>query len=115
MAHKKINIHLFCFKESMCSLIKKYLGNEDYKITCINDNSYNEKQLSKKSDDVDCIIIDNNLDEKMKNFLKQKFSYLPIICLPALDKNICVDNGVKYIHEPLRLSELGKVLNEIFT
>ena len=114
MRDKKINIHLYCFKDSMCNLIRKFLGQDDYKITCMI-SLHNEDFSSGKSDDADCIILDNNLDKEFKDSIKRKFSNIPIICLPSLNAEVCVDNGAKYIHEPLRLSELGKVLNEMFS
>ena len=63
---------------------------------------------------MDCIIMDMDIEKELKDMIKLNFSGIPVICLPSLDFEGIKDNDVKYISEPLRLSELRKTLDEIF-
>jgi DNA-binding response OmpR family regulator len=114
MEARKFNIHVFSPKHNICSLIKKFLENDRYKISCTNTGEINENLPFKNYGEVDCVIIDRSLEIKSKENLKNHFKGIPMICLPSLNEDISIDTGIKYINEPLRMSELGRMLNEIF-
>jgi hypothetical protein len=112
--NKKVNIHVFCYKPDICRLIQKTLETAIYEITCTDTEKINLQFLDTFDKLFDCIIIDRGIEENMKDKIKMKYAGLPMICLPSLYGDMPMDNHVKYIHEPLRLSELVKALDEIF-
>lgn len=111
---KQIKVHIFCMKPEICTLIKKVFSSTQYEISCTPAANANEKYLSGTHIKMDCIILDIDIDAELKNKIKQRFTGTPVICLPSLDSEIIKDTDVKYISEPLRLSELRKTLDEIF-
>jgi hypothetical protein len=102
-------------KSEICSLIKKVFSATQYEISCTPAAAVNEKYLDNTHLKMDCIILDIDLDKGIKNRIKKKFTGIPVICLPSLDSESIKDTDVKYISEPLKLSELRKTLDEIFT
>lgn len=111
---KKIKVQIFCMKPDICSLIKKVFSTTQYEITCTPAANVNEKYLNSSYIKMDCIILDIDMDSDTKTKIKNKFAGIPVICLPSLDSEIIKDTDVKYISEPLKLSELRKTLDEIF-
>ena len=58
--------------------------------------------------------MDMDIEKEIKDMIKLNFKGIPVICLHSLDFEGIKENDVKYISEPLRLSELRKTLDEIF-
>ena len=111
---KKIKVHIFCMKPDICMLIKKVFNSSQYEISCTPAVNVNDKYLAGSHISMDCIILDIDIDTELKNKIKKKFTGVPVICLPSLDSEVIKDTDVKYISEPLKLSELRKTLDEIF-
>lgn len=110
-----IKVHIFCMKPDICSLIKKVFSSTKYEISCTPAANVDEKFLSGSHLIMDCIILDIDINTEIKNKIKMKFSGVPVICLPSLDSENINESDVKYISEPLKLSELRKTLDEIFS
>jgi DNA-binding response OmpR family regulator len=111
---KKIKVHMFCMKPDICSLIKKVFSSTQYELSCTSAVNVNERFLSSGHINADCIILDIDIDTETKNNIKKRFTGIPVICLPSLDSEVIKDTAVKYISEPLKLSELRRTLDEIF-
>lgn len=111
---KKIKVHIFCIKPDICSLIKKVFSTTQYEVLCTPAVNVNEKYLAGTHFNMDCIILDIDIDSETKNMIKKRFSGIPVICLPSLDSDSIAESNVKYMSEPLKLSELRKTLDEIF-
>ena len=117
---KKKKIHVFCLKPPICSLIKKRFASSDYLISCTNPEQIRENLFLSLEKNIDCIIIDKDISQSIKEQIKNHFKNVPIICLPSLDADSQSDfepydeDGVKNISEPLRLSELAETLDDIF-
>jgi hypothetical protein len=111
---KKIKVHIFCLKAEICSLIQKMFNMTRYEISCTSALKVSDDYLKKFHSDMDCIILDMDIDKEIKDLIKLSFKGIPVICLPSLDFEGIKENDVKYISEPLRLSELRKTLDEIF-
>ena len=111
---KKIKIHIFCLKADICSLIKKTFSESKYYITCSPARSVNDEFLSEFRKRFDAIIIDTDMDIRLKDKIKKKFHGIPIICLPSLESELVPESDIKYISEPLKLSELANTLEDIF-
>lgn len=107
-------ILLLCSQSEICRLIEKSLSGEEYKLTYKCGSSLDKDSLGKLELNFDCIILDDELDSELREMVKVKFCHLPIVCLPSLNLSVKTNNGVKYISEPFRLSELAVVLKEIF-
>lgn len=110
----KLKVHIFCVKQDMCKLIQKTLEYFRYDMTCTNTRDMDKKRFDEMSGFYDCIIIDSDIDDRFKTNIKAKYRGIPMVCLPSLDSDTTIDSGIKCIHEPLRLSELVKVLDELF-
>jgi hypothetical protein len=65
-------------------------------------------------DRFDCILLDIDIEKDIREKIKSKFQGVPIIYLPSLDSEQVFETDIKYISEPLRLSELVITLDEIF-
>lgn len=111
---KKIKVHIFCIKAEICSLIKKMFNMTRYEISCSSVINISDDFLKKFNLNMDCIILDMAIDKELKDMIKLNFKGIPVICLPSLDFEGTKENDVKYISEPLRLSELRNTLDEIF-
>jgi hypothetical protein len=111
---KMIKVHIFCLKAEICSLIKKMFNMTRYEISCSPVVNVSEDYLKRFHSNMDCIILDMDIDKEIKDMIKLNFKGTPVICLPSLDFEGIKENDVKYISEPLRLSELRKTLDEIF-
>jgi DNA-binding response OmpR family regulator len=111
---KKIKVHIFCLKPDICNLIKKFLSQSKYYITCTPAKSVDNEFLGTFKERFDCVILDIDIDNAIKEKVKQRFQKVPIICLPSLEADVAYDSGIKYISEPLKLSELVKTLDELF-
>jgi len=107
-------VHILSIKPEICQLIRKTLDPGQYNITCTSGDSISEEFIKAFDNEVDCLIIDKDIDPVLKIKIKQKFSSISIICLPSLGAEYNETNGVKYMSEPFKLSELKKAVEEIF-
>jgi hypothetical protein len=111
---KKIKVHIFCIKPEICNLITKMFNTSRYEISCSPAQQVSDKFLKQFHSKLDCIILDVDIEKEIKDKIKLVFQGIPVICLPSLDFEGIKENDVKYISEPLKLSELRKTLDEIF-
>ncbi|KXK55515.1 MAG: hypothetical protein UZ05_CHB002000550 [Chlorobi bacterium OLB5] len=102
------NVHILSLKREICSLIRKTLDNEKYVLSCTSGEEINEKFLSGFNNEIHCLILDKGINPELAKKIKDKFSNIPIICLPSLGSDTNVSNGIKYMSEPFKLSELKK-------
>ena len=108
-------IHILCPKSEICSLIRKTLPDSKYKITCTPNEDLNEDSLDKIDiENIDCLILDNEINSNLSEHLKEKFNTVSVIYLPSFETTISKSKVVKYIPEPLRLSELHEAIDSIF-
>lgn len=109
---RKFKVEVFCEKPDLYGLIKKVFSGFDYDLH-FNDSAYlNVKTLSLIDPDCDIIIADKSIEKGLHNFIRKRFPDVPVICLPGLETGDDCNSNVKYISEPLRLSELKKVVEE---
>ncbi|MBE2218315.1 MAG: hypothetical protein IAE90_08940 [Ignavibacteria bacterium] len=107
------HIHIFSYKSEICSLIRKTLDLERYKVTCTRTDEINQEFINNFEEPINCLILDKDIDVKLKKVIKQKFTTIPIICLPSLGSELSENNGVTYMSEPFKLSELRKAIDEV--
>lgn len=107
------DIHILSVKKEICSLIQKTLDSDRYRIFCTHGDEINEDFINQFEKPPDCLILDKNIDKALSAKIKEKFNSIPIICLPSLDAELSEANGVKYMSEPFKLSELKKAVDEI--
>lgn len=108
-------IHILCPKSEICSLIRKTLPESKYSISCTSTEDLNEKTLDNLDiDNIDCLILDNEINLNLSENLKEKFNKVSIVYLPSFNSGSCRNKVVKYIPEPLRLSELHEAIESIF-
>jgi len=106
-------IHIFCQKKEICSLLKKKLSADGYDVDCTNLADPDRDFLDNFNKSIDCIILDKDIDKELREKIRNKFSDIPMICLPALDDDMYALKDVTYISEPLKLSELSDIIKEI--
>lgn len=106
-------IHILSLKKEICSLIKKTLDPEKYHISCTHSDEITESFIENFDRQIDCLVLDIDIDDKLKNRIKEKFTNIPIICLPSLGSEFDQENGIKYMSEPFKLSELKKAIDDI--
>lgn len=107
-------VHILSIKPEICQLIRKTLDPGQYNISCTSGESISEEFINAFSNEVNCLIIDKDIDSELKSKIKKKFSTISIICLPSLGTEYNETNGVKYMSEPFKLSELKKAVEEIY-
>lgn len=107
------HIHIFSYKSEICSLIRKTLDMERYKITCTKSDEINQDFINNFGEPINCLILDKDIDNKLKKVIKQKFTNIPIICLPSLGSELSENIGVTYMSEPFKISELRKAIEEV--
>ncbi len=110
MTHR---IHIICTKPEMGSLIKKALAGYDYIISCNSGDTINENSITMFKEFVDCVIIDKNIDSRIKKKAKEVFNKSFIIYLPSLE-SIENSHDANDISAPLKLSELSERLEDLF-
>jgi len=109
---KKFRVEIFCEKPDMYGLIKKVFNGKDYDLH-FNDSAYlNVETLSLLDPSCDIIIADKSIEKGLHKTIRKKFPDVPVICLPGLEADEECESNVKYISEPLKLSELKKVVDE---
>jgi DNA-binding response OmpR family regulator len=110
---KRFSVHVFCLKPDICRLIKKTVSGARYEVTCTSADTFTEQILDELKQKFDCIIIDRGITSQFRERIRMRYHDIPVICLPSLDTEMSAESGVKYMEEPLRLSELVKVLDEV--
>lgn len=112
MTHR---IHIISTKPEICTLIKKALAKYDYIISCNTgdsltasraDSGYNEK--------IDCLIIDSDINPRIREKAEEVFSNSFVIYLPVLDSSENSHDNANDISAPLKLSELSERLDNLF-
>lgn len=103
-----------CLKQEICSLIKKGLPDSLYSVTCTRGEDINDEVINNFNEQIDCLILDKDIDVKLREKIKNKFDGISIVCLPSLDSDNNNKTGVKNMSEPLKLSELSNYINSIF-
>ncbi len=107
------SIHIFSIKKEICSLIKKTLDSDRYQISCTHVDEITESFIDNFDRKIDCLVLDKGIDDKLLAKIKEKFSKIPIICLPSLGSEFEEGNGIKNMSEPFKLSELKKAIDDI--
>lgn len=107
------NVHILSLKPEICSLIRKTLDTDRYILSCTSGEEINEKFLNGFDREIHCLILDKGINPDLTKKIKEKFSDIPIICLPSLGSDTNVSKGIKYMSEPFKLSELKKAVEEI--
>ena len=110
---KPFIIQIFCQKREICSLLKKKLRADGYYVECINVAEAETDFLDGFNKHIDCIILDKDIDIQMRDMIRSRFAGVPIVCLPSLDAETIDSKDVTYISEPLKMSELSEIINEI--
>lgn len=112
---KVYKLQLFYLRTEICNLFKKTFSDSVYSVNCIEAVKINKQFLENYEGEIDCVILDSDMDAKHKELVKSYFKDKPIICLPSLESDTEFENGsAKCISEPLKLSELTSALDEIF-
>jgi len=106
-------IHIFCLKSEICTLLKKRLRLDGYVVECTNISEAGDNFLDDFNEKIDCVIMDRDVKIEIKKKVVSRFPDLPIICLPSLDSDVIEVNGITYISEPLKLSELSDIISKI--
>jgi DNA-binding response OmpR family regulator len=107
------NVHILSLKSEICSLIRKTLGSERYNITCTSGEEINDSFLDSFNREIDCLVLDKDIDHKLTKKIKNKFNSIPIICLPSLGSEANETKDITYMSEPFKLSELKVAIEEI--
>lgn len=113
----EFKVHIFCGTTNLCKLMSKLCIKDDFSFCC---TEIKDKDISNIFDGInyspDCIIIDKDLNEELKDVVINKFSYNKIVLLPSLNENEQkkYSKKVVQISEPFKLSELEEVLKEIY-
>ncbi len=110
---ENFNVHILSLKSEICSLIRKTLGSERYNISCTSGEDINDLFISDFNSQIDCLVLDKDIDQKLTKKIKQKFNTIPIICLPSLGSEANESKDAKYMSEPFKLSELKSAIEEI--
>jgi hypothetical protein len=118
---KDFNVHIFSLTPILCNLIMKSISHDKFIFNCTyipeNTNINRDKSLLDNLNiSPDCIILDKDLDKTIKEEIIKRFRESEFICLPSLNENGgALSKSVQQMSEPLKISELGDVLNEIYT
>ena len=112
---KKFYVHIFCITSLICKLINKSFQDSNFKFVCSNMDNLKSNEFEKLNISPDCIVIDKGINKEIQYKIKIKFKNTEIVYLPSLHESDSeISNGCKQISEPLKLSELGNVLEEIY-
>jgi hypothetical protein len=113
----EFKVHIFCGTTNLCKLMSKLCTKDSFSFCC---SEIKEKNSGNIFSDInykpDCIIVDKDIDEKLKDEVINKFSLTKIILLPSLNEveQKKYSKYVSQISEPFKLSELEEVLKEIY-
>ncbi len=112
---KVLKILVFSLNPEMCKLMKKFFAKFDYKFDCVKieiDSDWRNQIFDKE---IDCIILDTNINSRVQVEIRQKFSKAIFILIPSFSSEPYPDsNSADLIPEPFKFSELEKALSEIY-
>jgi len=111
---KNYKIHIVCKKSEICSLIKKALSRDNYIVSCTHGRDIEKSLIQEIPLNVDCLIMDKDVEIVCKEEFEKKIKDVSIVYLPSLQSDSNINMGIKYISEPLKLSELTKAVESIF-
>ena len=110
---KKFKVEVFCEKPDLSDLIKKAFTKNEYELHFYISKKLDFEGLALLDPFCDLIIADKCVEKELHDVIKVRFPGVPVICLPALEAENGIDDNVRYISEPLKLSELKKAVDEI--
>lgn len=110
---KKFKVEVFCEKPDISELIGKAFTKNEYDLHFYISKKLDFEGLALLDPFCDLIIADRCVEKELHDVIKVRFPGVPVICLPALEVEENVEENVKYISEPLKLSELKKAVDEI--
>jgi hypothetical protein len=100
---------------SLCKLIIKSFPGSNFKFDCTDVKDLTNNELEKLTISPHCIVLDKEINKAIQDKIKSMFPNIDIVYLPSLNESDSeIPNGCKQISEPLKLSELGNVLEEIY-
>jgi len=108
-----MKIHIFSIENEISNLIRKAFSSERFLISYTNCEGLDESYFERFEESVDCLILDKEIDSNLKRKIRERFNKIPTIFLPSLEIEQDNGNGKRNMSEPLRLSELHAVLNDI--
>ena len=112
---KDFYIHVFCLTPLICELINKSFHNSNFIFDCTNLEEIENNELEILDISPNCIVIDKGIKKEIQDKIKLKYKNLEIVFLPSLyEANSESTEGSKHISEPLKLSELNNVLEEVY-
>jgi hypothetical protein len=109
---KKFKVEVFCEKPDLSDLIRKAFAGSNYEIHFNSGSLICVQSVTSLDPSCDLIIADKGIEKGLHDVLKKKFPDVPVICLPALEAENEFDSEVKCISEPLKMSELKRVVAE---
>lgn len=109
----KYKVEVFCEKPDLAELIKKAFVKDEYDVRFFISKKLDFDGLALLDPFCDLIIADKCVEKELHETIRVRFPGVPVICLPALEAEGDVEDNVKYISEPLKLSELKKAVDEI--
>jgi len=110
---KKFKVDVFCEKPDLGDLIKKAFTKDEYELHLYISKKLDFEGLALLDPFCDLIIADKSVEKELHEVIKVRFPKVPVICLPGLESGSDVEENVKYISEPLKLSELKKAVDDI--
>jgi hypothetical protein len=113
---KELKIHIFCLTPDICCMISKYFSHTNYKFKTTQLNSPEYYMLEDLGYLPDFIIVDSEINNKLKHKIYNTYSESKIIHLPSLtefDNEINEDKDIIKISEPLKLRELEEIFKNI--
>ena len=113
----EFKVHIFCGTTNLCKLMSKLCTKDAFSFCCSEIKEKNYRNLFNELNyKPDCIIIDKDINEELKEEVINKFSFTIIVLLPSLNEieQKKYSKYVSQISEPFKLSELEKVLKEIY-
>lgn len=107
-------IHIICRKPEIAGLITKTLEKSGYSVSSTFGDEINIEMLPKNDENIECLILDKDIDDHIKKSAKERFKDAKVICLPSLESPNNILSDVEYMSEPFRLSELTEFVNNMF-
>lgn len=99
----------------MCKLMKKFFAKLNYKFDCVKIEIDSDWKNLIFDEEIDCIILDTNINSKIQNEIREKFNKSSFFLLPSFSRDTYPEtNSADLISEPFKFSELEKNLNELY-
>lgn len=107
-------IHIICKKAEIAELIEKTLRKSGYGVSSTSGDNLSVESVGNIGAEVDCLVLDKNIEVEIKNAAVEKFKDAKVICLPSLEPESSISGEAEYMSEPLKLSELTQFINNMF-